>query len=207
MSSDTIGAGLPYVEGGVVLVGTPEALYKVLAHNGEDLSSLMIDFAARGWRDLDEGTRAKTFEFLGAAVDRVCAAAILPPARNPLPPFGARVEAMVIGGKPVLRRKYGTGTVFKLSWDSVFRSWRVGVQFDTTVGYWCGMPINGVSALPNQIHVLGSAERPFSEMTLPELDALHEERRQEFWRNIDPASGLSDPSLGVTPVVKVRLNR
>lgn len=189
--------GLPFAEGGVVLVDTPEALDKILAHSGQDLSSVTIDFVERRWRELDAGTRAKTFKFLGEALEQVCAAGILPRSRDELPSFGTRVEAMVIGGKPVLRRKYGTGTVFKLGWDSVFRTWRVGVQFDETVGYWCGMPINGVSAFPNQIHVIGSTERPFSEMTLPELDALHEERRQEFWRNVDPATGMSDPALRV----------
>lgn len=187
--------GLPFAEGGVVSVDTPEALDKVLAHSGQELLSLSIDFVAPGWREMDEGTRAKNFKFLGGALQHVCAAGLLPRSRDKLPSFGTRVEAMVIGGKPVLRRKYGTGTVSHLSWDSVFRTWRVGVQFDETVGYWCGMPIKGVSTFPNQIHVIGSPERPFSEMTLPELDALHEKRRQEFWRNVDPASGLSDPSL------------
>jgi hypothetical protein len=32
-------------------------------------------------------------------------------------------------------------------------------------------------------------------MTPTEIEKLHEQRRQEFWRNSDPASGLSDPSL------------
>jgi hypothetical protein len=177
------------------LVDTPEALETVLTHKGQDLSSVSIDFGGRGWREMDDGTKLNTFKFLAEALEQICAAGLLPRSRDKLPSFGTRVEAMVIGGKPVLRRKYGPGTVFHLSWDSVFRTWRVGVQFDETVGYWCGMPIKGVSAFPNQIHVTGSTERPFSEMTLPELDALHEERRQEFWRNVDRASGLSDPSL------------
>jgi hypothetical protein len=32
-------------------------------------------------------------------------------------------------------------------------------------------------------------------MTPTEIEELHEQRRQEFWRNIDPATGLTDPSL------------
>ena len=192
MSSGTTGEGLPYVDGGVVLVDTPEALDKVLGHCGQDLSSLLIDFEARGWRTMDYAARAMTCEFLGEAVDRVCAAGLLPRPDTPLPPCGTRVEAMVVGGKPGPRSKYGTGTVKGHSWDGVFYTWRVEVGFDQPAGSYYGSPIWGASTFPNLVHVIGSRDRPFSTMTPAEVEALHEERRLEFWRRPGPAAYLEE---------------
>ena len=96
------------------------------------------------------------------------------------------------------RSRFETGTVRRLHWDSYFWSWRVEVVFDRPAGTYYGQPIKGVDAFPDAVHVIGSDERPFSDMTPAEIDALAEQRRQAFWRNIDPRSGLSDPS-GVVP--------
>ena len=202
--------GLPFVDDGVVLVDTPEALNRVLAHRGQDLSSLMIDFDVREWREFYEEKRIDICQFLGKAVEQVCAAGLLPRSRDQLPPFGTRVEAMVVGGKPGPEGRYGTGTVKGHSWDCLFHTWRVAVTFYEPAGYYCGAPIRGTSTFPSMVHVIGSDERPFSTMTPAEIEALHEKRRlefwrspgptaslkerQEFWRNLDAAARTTDPS-------------
>jgi hypothetical protein len=76
----------------------------------------------------------------------------------------------------------------------MFRSWRVDVKFDQPTGGWCGYPILGTHTFPFDVHVIGSSDRPFSDMSPDEIKTLHEVRRQQFWREIDPASGLHDPS-------------
>ena len=111
---------------------------------------------------MEDSERTALFAFLSDAIEEVCCAGLLPRPLNPLPPFGTRVEAMLLGGKPGPKSKYGTGTVKKHSWDSVFQTWRVGVTCDEPAGYYYGQPIRGTSTFPHLVHVIGSDERPFS---------------------------------------------
>jgi hypothetical protein len=195
MSRDRI-AGLARNTGGVVQVGSPEELTQVLAFEGTDLSSEMIDFRSALWRPVqDVRERADIYRFLTSATEQVCAAGILPGPREELAPFGTRVEVMRTGGKPPPHSRYGTGTVNSHSWDCVFRTWRVHVALDQPAGTYYGQPVKGIAAFPNTVQVVGGPERSFSSMTPTEIEALHEQRRQEFWRDIDPATGLTDPSL------------
>ena len=53
----------------------------------------------------------------------------------------------------------------------------------------------GIVTFPYCVQLVGGPERPFSSMTPTEIEELHEQRRKDFWRNIDPATGLTDPSL------------
>lgn len=128
------------------------------------------------------------------AIERVIAAGILPSPKSELPMVGSRVETMEVGGKPPPACRYGVGVVKALEWDFVFRCWRVDVKFDQPTGGWCGYPTLGTHTFPHCVHVIGSSERPFSDMSPDEIKTLHEVRRQQFWREIDPASGLHDPS-------------
>ena len=128
------------------------------------------------------------------AIEQVIAAGILPAPKTKLPIVGARVETMEVGGKPPPACLYGVGVVMALEWDWIFRSWRVDVKFDQRTGGWCGYPILGTHTFPFDVHVIGSSDRPFSDMSPDEIKTLHEVRRQQFWREIDPASGLHDPS-------------
>jgi hypothetical protein len=91
------------------------------------------------------------------------------------------------------------GVVTALEWDWIFRSWRVDVKFDQPTGGWCGYPILGTHTFPFDVHVIGNSDRPFSDMSPDEIKTLHEVRRQQFWREINPASGLHDPSGIVKP--------
>ena len=131
---------------------------------------------------------------VASAIEKVIAAGILPAPKTELPMVGTRVETMEIGGKPPPACRYGVGVVTALEWDFVFRCWRVDVKFDQPTGGWCGYPILGTNTFLSNVHVIGSPERPFSDMTPDEIKTLHEVRRQQFWREIDPASGLHDPS-------------
>ena len=163
---------LPIDAGGVVRINTPEVLKKVLARRGMDLSTLSIDFRAE-----DEAT---SFPFLKMAVEQVCAAGMLPHPKGSLPSLGARVEAMVVGGKPGPKDKYGTGSVTGYSWDSVFRTWRIGVVFDEPAGFYYGNPITGTSTFPNMVRVIGGPERLFSTMTPAEIEELYQEVRLQL---------------------------
>jgi hypothetical protein len=136
---------------------------------------------------------------VASAIKRVIAARILPAPKVELPIVWARVETMEVGGKPPPAGLYGVGVVTALEWDCYFRSWRVEVIFDQSTGGWCGYPILGTHTFPFDVHVIGSSERPFSDMTPKEIKTLYEVRRQQFWREIDPASGLHDASGIVKP--------
>ena len=136
---------------------------------------------------------------VASAIEQVIAAGVLPAPKAKLPTIGAGVETMEIGGKPPPACRYGVGVVTALEWDWYFRSWRVEVKFDQRTGGWCGYPILGTHTFPYGLHVIGSSERPFSDMSPDEITVLHEIRRQQFWRDIDPASGLRDPSGFVKP--------
>jgi hypothetical protein len=71
-----------------------------------------------------------------------------------------------------------------IEWDSLFRTWRIAVKFDEPAGTYYGMPIQGSSTFPGNVHVVGTGERPFSSMTPIEIEEHHEVRRKELWRNI-----------------------
>jgi len=129
-----------------------------------------------------------------SAIEQVIAAGILPAPKTELPIVGARVETMEVGGKPAPAGRYGVGVVMALEWDSFFRSWRVDVKFDQPTGGWCGYPILGTHTFPFDVHVIGSSDRPFSDMAPDGMQMLLEARRQQFWREIDPATGPHDPS-------------
>jgi hypothetical protein len=131
---------------------------------------------------------------VASSIERVIAAGILPAPKTELPIVGTRVETMEVGGKPPPACRYGVGVVTALEWDRFFRSWRVDVNFDQPTGGWCGYPILGTHTFPFDVHVIGSSDRPFSDMSPDEIKTLHEVRRQQFWREIHPASGLHDPS-------------
>lgn len=147
----------------------------------------------------DKGTPAKAGSGFSAtdAIDRLVAARVLPVPTRPLPGIGARVEAMALGGKPPPACRYGVGVVRALEWDSYFREWRIDVTYDRRTGGWYGYPILGTSAFWWQVHVIGSGETPFSEMTPDEIEALYQVRRLLYSRDIDPDCGLSDsPGIG-----------
>jgi len=131
---------------------------------------------------------------VASAIRKVIAAGILPAPMRDLPIVGARVETMEVGGKPPPACRFGVGVVRALEWDPIFRSWRVDVKFDGPTGGWYGYPILGTHTFPLHVHVIGGSDRPFSDMTADEIKALYEVRRRQFWREIDPASGLHDPS-------------
>ena len=136
---------------------------------------------------------------VASAIERVIAAGILPAPKTELPIVGTKVETMEVGGKPPPACRYGVGVVGALEWDWFFLSWRVDVKFDRPTGGWCGYPILGTHTFLSNVHVIGSPDRPFSNMTPDEIKTLHEVRRQQFWREIDPATGLHDPSGIVKP--------
>jgi hypothetical protein len=136
---------------------------------------------------------------VASAIEQVIAAGILPAPKTGLPMVGTRVETMEVGGKPPPACRYGVGVVTALEWDCFFRSWRVDVKFDQPTGGWCGYPILGTHTFPFDVHVIGNSDRPFSDMSPDEIKTLHEVRRQQFWREINPASGLHDPSGIVKP--------
>jgi hypothetical protein len=133
------------------------------------------------------------------AVEQVLAAGILPAPKTQLPMVGTRVETMEVGGKPPPACRYGVGVVTALEWDWIFRSWRIDVKFDQPTGGWCGYPILGTHTFPFDVHVIGSSDRSFSDMTPDEIKMLHEVRRQQFWREINPATGRHDPPGIVKP--------
>jgi hypothetical protein len=161
------------------------------AFEGTDLSSEIIDFQSALWRSLqDVRERADIYRFLTIATEQVCAAGLLPHPREEIAAFEARVEVMRVGGKPPPPSRYSTGTVKGQWWDSVFRRWRVDVALDPPVGRYLG-----IVTWMYDVQLVGGPERPFSSMTPTEIEELHEQRRKGFWRNIDPASGLTDPSL------------
>jgi hypothetical protein len=148
-----------------------------------------------------EGSRRSTVDGYSAAsaIEQVIAAGILPASKTELPIVGTRVETMEVGGKPPPACRYGVGVVTALEWDCFFRCWRVDVKFDQPTGGWCGYPILGTHTFQCDVHVIGSPERPFSDMSPDEIKTLHEVRRQQFWHEIDPATGLHDPSGIVKP--------
>jgi hypothetical protein len=183
---------LAYWRDEVILIRNRDELELLLACRGAVFDREDVVFAEPVYGYPAEPT---TNDFsVASAIDQVVAAGILPAPKRPLPPVGARVETMEVGGKPPPACRYGVGVIRTLEWDWIFRTWRVDVKFDQPTGGWCGYPILGTQTFPWDIHLIGSGDRPFSEMTPDEIEALHEVRRQQFWREIDPSSGLHDPS-------------
>ena len=183
---------LGYWRDEVIMIRNRDELELLLACQGAVFDRECVVFAEPDYDYLPEPT---TNDFsVASAIDQVVAAGILPAPKRLLPPVGTRVETMEVGGKPPPACRYGVGVVQTLEWDWIFRTWRVGVKFDQRTGGWCGYPILSTHTFPWDVRVIGSGDRPFSEMTPDQIEAFHEVRRQQFWREIDPASGLHDPS-------------
>jgi hypothetical protein len=170
--------------GGSVQVGSPEELAQVLAFEGADLSSdERIRFESALWRPVqDVRERAEIYRFLTSATEQVCAAGLLPRPREELVPFGARVEVMRVGGEPPPPNRYHTGTVNSRGWNNSCRTWWVTVAPDPPAGTYYGRPFKGIETWMYDVQLVGGPERPFSSMTPTEIEELHEQRVQEFWR-------------------------
>lgn len=171
---------LVFDHGGCVVVKDTEALDRLLAHRGSDVSELMVDFCDLGWQDMPLWWRADLFRFLEQAIVEVTRRGLLPARREPFPAIGAGVEALIGCEKPRPSPRWGVGTLVGHSWDCVCRTWRVEVRFDKVVGHWCGSPIRGVSTWPNCVHVIGASDPAFSEMSSAEVDRLIDERHSPF---------------------------
>jgi hypothetical protein len=183
---------LAYWRDGFIRIANDDELELLLACRGSIADRESVLFAER---DHAGSPRSTVHGYsVASAIEQVIAAGILPAPRTELPMVGTRVETMEVGGKPPPACRYGVGIVKALEWDFVFRCWRVDVKFDQPTGGWCGYPILGTHTFLSNVHVIGSPERPFSDMSPDEIKTLHEVRRQQFWREIDPASGLHDPS-------------
>ena len=164
-------ADLPRQRGDAVVISTPEDLARVLKCSIRDLSTEYVEIEHRNWAE--EGTTGRRFidRFLPSAREQLCLESRLPYPNQELPPMGARVEAVAVGGKPSPSCRYGVGTVTGHEWDSMFRFWRVHVTYDNPAGGWYGSPILGTSTFPRLVHVIGAAGRPFSSMTPQEIEA------------------------------------
>jgi hypothetical protein len=81
-------------------VSSQTELEQVLAHEGSDLSSQMIEFVSQRWHEADDAERLVIQNFLASALEQVVAAGLLPAPSEELPAFGTRVEVMVMGAKP-----------------------------------------------------------------------------------------------------------
>ena len=137
-----------------------------------------ISFAGLRWDDDADGVIA-TSDFVADAAHQVVARGILPASTHELPLLGARVETIEIGGRPSPECRYGVGTVTSLSWDRTFQSWRVHVEFDRCTGGWQGYPIYATSTFSWMVHVIGGDERPFSDMSPAEIEALYRTRQSQ----------------------------
>lgn len=188
---------LAYWRDGFIRISNSDELELLLACRGSIIDREDVIFAEPDDKGLLESTVPDYS--VASAIERVIAAGILPAPKTRLPMVGTRVETMEVGGKPPSACRYGVGVVTALEWDWMFRSWRVDVKFDQPTGGWCGYPLLGTHTVPFDVHVIGNSDRPFSDMTPNEIKTLHEARRQQFWREIDPATGLHDPSGIVKP--------
>ena len=188
---------LAYWRDGFVRITNHDELELLLACRGSIIDSQYVTFT----EPENEGSTRSTVRgySAAAAIERVIATGILPAPKTDLPIIGTRVETMEVGGKPPPAHRYGVGVVTALEWDPFFRSWRVDVTFDQPTGGWCGYQILGTHTFPFDVHLIGSSERPFSDLSPDEITMLHEARRQQFWREIDPATGLHDPAGIVKP--------
>jgi len=133
--------------------------------------------------------------FAKFATREILAAKFIPGPKKDLAPIGTRVEVMRTGGKPPPPNRYSTGTITRHEWDSDCRTWRVDVTLDQPAGTYYGQPVKGVLTNMYGIHVIGGPGRPFSTMTPTEIEQFDEQRRQQFWRNIDPRTRLTDPAV------------
>jgi hypothetical protein len=185
-------ADLSYWLGEVIMISNHQELELLLACRSTASDREFVTFAEPHQNRL-KGPSISNGYSVAWAIEQVVGAGILPAPKRPLPTVGSRVETMEVGGKPPPACRYGVGVVSALEWDWIFRSWRVEVKFDQPTGGWCGYPILGTHTFPLDVHLIGSGDRPFSDMTPDEIEVLHEVRRQQFWREIDPVSSLHDP--------------
>lgn len=165
---------------GLQRIGSPEDLADLLTSGVADLRTETVEFEADRWATATEQERVELSTFLTEAISAVCAAGLLPPPVEALPPVGSRVESMVVGGKPGPPSKYGTGVVEGLSWDPFFGTWRVHVVYDEPAGTYYGKPIKGSETSAWMVHVIGSAEPPFSSMSPEEIEELYQRRLRQF---------------------------
>ena len=115
-----------------ITIHNREELALLLTCRGSDVDGEDVVFARQ---DHGNPADATTSDFsVASAIDQVVAAGILPAPKRSLPPVGARVETMELGGKPPPGCRYGVGVVRTLEWDSYFRTWRVSVKFDQRTG-------------------------------------------------------------------------
>jgi len=138
-----------------------------------------VSFEGMKWDD-DEERCVYLDGYIPDAVKQVIAAGILPETSRALPDIRTRVQTIELGGKPGPTCRYGVGTVTKLTWDRTVNSWRVHVEFDHATGGMYGYPIYATSTFAWMVHVIGSDEQPFSEMTPLEIGRLYEERRLQL---------------------------
>ena len=169
--------GLPYVDGGYVVISDQDSLNQVLAFAGTELSDVIIAFRSPD-RSLDDSERTEYLRFLGSAFDQVITAGILPRPNEPLPDLGTRVEVMSVGGKPSPASRYHTGFVSGYEWMAGYRCWYVATTYDQP-GRFHEYPVWGCVTWPGALHVVGSDERAFSTMTPEEIEALFYERRMQ----------------------------
>lgn len=184
---------LAYWGNGIISIRNQDELDLLLACRAPIFDRESIQFVGLEWNDDEERLVARE-EFVPGAAQQVVSAGILPEPTSQLPAIGARVETIEVGGKPSPACRYGVGTVTGSSWDCVFGVWRVEVTFDGCTGGWQGFPVYGTSTFVWMVHVIGSDERSFSDMTPGEIEALYQARRQQLHAPDRPATWLADSS-------------
>ena len=138
-----------------------------------------VSFGGLRWDDDADGVVAET-DVVPDGAHQVIDRGLLPAPTHELPRLGARVETIEIGGRPSPACRYGVGTVTSVSWGHRSSTWRVRVEFDRCTGGWQGFPIYGTDTLVWMVHVIGSDERPFSDMTPTEIEDLYRSRQRQF---------------------------
>ena len=138
-----------------------------------------IHFDGLRWDDDADGVVAVS-DYVADGAHQVVARGLLPAPAHELPRLGARVETIEVGGRPSPACRYGVGTVTGLSWDHGFATWRVRVEFDHCTGGWQGFPIYGTETFTWMVHVIGSDERAFSDMTPVQIECLYRSRQSRF---------------------------
>jgi hypothetical protein len=89
---------LAYWRDEVIMIKNRDELELLLARQGAVFDRECVVFAEPDYGYPPEPT---TNDFsVASAIDQVVAAGILPAPKRPLPPVGARVETMEVGGKP-----------------------------------------------------------------------------------------------------------
>ena len=181
--------GLNTEPDGTVVVDTEANLARLLACPVTDLSTEMICFEDRQWRDSSESQRVTISSFLQSAYEDMCSTGRLPYPSSELPPIGADVEVPAVNGKPSPDSRYGVGTVSGYEWwaplelhdgRSFDGTWRVEVSYYEATGGWCGMPTLGTVISPRLVYVIGSSPgRPYSDMSPVEIESIFGNRRRQ----------------------------